>query len=152
MNLCPALVWTDLCDLVVLIHGAGLNLSLVVLFEIHHSILHLDKDLAFVLMTLFHGTAVISLITCFINICMRLVENLSSKLAISFASVMTSRFQRQRTFKARRNHTFIWSDLWFTSSLWTWFKYSHVEVVMPSGKNSKIIRSRKCKREHSALA
>jgi len=51
-------------------------------------------------------------------------ENLSSKLEISFATVRTSSFKRQSTFKARRDHTFIWSDLWFTSSHWTWPKYA----------------------------
>lgn len=40
MNLCPALMWTDLCDSMVLTHRVGLNLSLVVLFsEICQSIL-----------------------------------------------------------------------------------------------------------------
>lgn len=31
MNLCSALIWTDLCDLVVLTYRVGLNLSLIAL-------------------------------------------------------------------------------------------------------------------------
>lgn len=108
MNLCPALIWADPHDLAVLTHRMWLNLSLVVFFsEICQRKWPYDDCILW-------GSTVLSLIASFINICLRVMRDLSSKFEMSFATAMTFSFKRQRTFQDRKYNIIIWTDMWFS--------------------------------------
>ena len=108
MNLCPALILADPHDLAVLTHRMWLNLSLVVFFsEICQRKWHNDDCILW-------GSTVLSLIASFINICLRVMRDLSSKFEMSFATAMTFSFKRQRTFQDRKYNIIIWTDMWFS--------------------------------------
>lgn len=85
----------------------------------------------------FGGSKVLSLIASFINICLKMMRDLSSKFEMSFATVMTFSFKRKEHFRTEDTTSSLEPICGFQKSLklTSEILWSYVQVVMLCGKN-----------------